>query len=301
MDGSLERRQAVRDAILIAGPTASGKTALAVDLARQHGGVVVNADSMQVYDVLDILTARPSAAELAAAPHLLFGHVSPLRSYSTGEWLRDVVDVLERRLDGRKPIFVGGTGLYFKALSGGLSHMPMVPAAMRDRFRTRLNLEGPDAMYRELELKDAGTARQLNCQDGQRIIRALEVLEASGKSIRHWQSQRGSPVVDPGTARKIILEPDREWLRTRIERRFHTMIERGALAEVERLIGLSPDPALPAMKAIGVPEIMSVLRGERQLDDAVADAITASRQYAKRQMTWFRNQMDDTWERLPVF
>ena len=300
MDEIPENRIAAKDAILIAGPTASGKTALAVELAQRHDGLVINADSMQVYDILHVLTARPSNAELAAAPHVLFGHVSPLRAYSTGEWMRDVLHVLDTELDGRRPVFVGGTGLYFKALLGGLSDMPHVPDEVREAFRSQLMAAGPEAMHALLARRDPETARSLHPQDGQRILRALEVMEASGQPIGFWQARRRAAIIDPASARRIILQPEREVLRHRIAGRFHAMVEQGAVQEVERLLSLSPDPSLPAMKAIGVPEIASVLRGEQEMADAVAAAITATRQYAKRQMTWFRNQMDGDWERIPV-
>ncbi|PHP67805.1 tRNA (adenosine(37)-N6)-dimethylallyltransferase MiaA [Zhengella mangrovi] len=291
-------RTAVENAILIAGPTASGKTALAVDLARKHGGLIINADSMQVYDVLNVLTARPTADELAAAPHVLFGHVSPLETYSTGAWLRDAADVLTDRLQGRRPIFVGGTGLYFRALFGGLSEMPDIPADLRVRLREQMVAEGPEAMHRLLSSLDPAGAETFNPRDGQRILRALEVVEASGKPIAYWQEQRGAALVDDATSRKIVLEPDRRWLRNRITRRFELMMDQGATDEVERLLALSPSPDLPAMKAIGVRQIAAMLSGDLDAGSAIADAITASHQYAKRQSTWFRNQLGPDWERI---
>lgn len=273
---------------------------MAVDMARKHDAIIVNADSMQVYGVLNVLTARPSEAELAAAPHVLFGHVCPLKSYSTGEWLRDVAHALSSLDAGCRVIFVGGTGLYFRALLGGLSEMPDVPAGIRADYRMQLAEKGPEAMHALLGERDPHSAGVLNPQDGQRIIRALEVLHASGQPIGYWQAKRSAPLVDPESAQKYVLQPERAMLRDRIAQRFHAMVANGALNEVEALLSLSPDPSLPAMKAIGVPELTSVLRGEKSLDAAVSVAITASRQYAKRQETWFRNQMGPDWQRTPA-
>ncbi len=273
---------------------------MAVDLARKSGAVIVNADSMQVYDILNVLTARPSEAELAAAPHVLYGHVTPLRAYSTGEWLRDVARFLQSLEPERRFIFVGGTGLYFRALLGGLSDMPDVPSEVRERYRAMLSDTGPEALHALLAKRDPDTASLLHPRDGQRIVRALEILEASGRPIGDWQARRSKPLVDPASAEKYILQPPREVLRQRIASRLQAMVENGALKEVETLLSLGLDPALPAMKAIGVPEFAAMLRGERTLDEALAAAITASRQYAKRQSTWFRNQMGTGWKTVPV-
>lgn len=289
----------IRNAILIAGPTASGKSALALAIAERVGGVVVNADSMQGYAVLDVLTARPGAAELARAPHLLYGHVHPSTPYSTGAWLRDVARLVDQgELEGRPAVFTGGTGLYFRALAEGISHMPDIPGAVRARWRQALDEDGPEKLHRTLMDKDPAVAARLKPGDGQRIARALEVLEASGRSILHWQAERGRPLVDRAGARFLVMDPERAELVARIDARFDTMIERGALDEVRALGALGLDPALPAMKAIGVPELGAALAGELSFEQAIARAKTATRQYAKRQATWFRHQLGDEWKRV---
>ncbi|MDK1378353.1 MULTISPECIES: tRNA (adenosine(37)-N6)-dimethylallyltransferase MiaA [unclassified Sinorhizobium] len=287
------------DAILITGPTASGKSALAVELARRHGGVVINADSMQVYDTLKILTARPDEAEMGGIEHFLYGHVPAGAAYSTGAWLREA-EVLVARLreEGRLPVFVGGTGLYFKALTGGLSDMPEIPAAIRETLRARLKEQGAEALHAELAARDPQTATQLRPGDGQRIVRALEVIEATGKPIHLFQQSRGPMIVDPDRAQKIVVLPDRAVLHSRIDRRFETMLERGAVDEVRALLALDLSPDMPVMKAIGVQQIAAMLRGEIGEAEVIATGAAATRQYAKRQMTWFRNQLDDSWQRI---
>ncbi len=302
MDSTVDEAegQALKDAVLIAGPTASGKTVMAVRVALALGGVVINADSMQVYSVLDRLTARPGREELAAAPHFLFGHVDPANDYSTGAWLGDVRRVIADELAGRPAIFVGGTGLYFTALLGGLSDMPRVPDAIRRRWRYRLAEEGPVKLHRILRKEDPSGAMTIMPGDGQRIVRALEVLEASGKPISHWQSKSGQPTVDPRAARRFVLVPDRDWLRERIALRFSAMVEGGALDEVRTLVAMGLPPEKPAMKAIGVRELAAYLEGSLTLDAALEKAVTATRQYAKRQMTWFRNQLGPEWQRVDV-
>lgn len=289
----------VKDAILIAGPTASGKSALALEIAERTGGVIVNTDSMQGYSILDVLTARPGSEDLARAPHFLYGHVHPSIPYSTGAWQRDVVELIEKKaLAGRRPIFVGGTGLYFRALAEGISDMPEIPSHIRERWRHELVERGAPRLHRELMLRDSAMAMQLRPNDGQRIARALEVLDASGRSILTWQGQRGAPLIDRDSARCFVIDPDREILRERINRRFDTMIEHGALEEVRQILALDLDPALPAMKAIGVRELQAVLDGEMDTGTAMERAKIATRQYAKRQSTWFRNQFGAEWQRL---
>lgn len=287
------------DAILITGPTASGKSALALHLAREAGGVVINADSMQVYDTLRVLTARPSEAEMEGVQHLLYGHVPAKCAYSTGEWLRDVQDFLPKlRAEGRLPVFVGGTGLYFKALTGGLSDMPEISQDVRDRIRLRLKEEGPEALHAELSRRDAVVAESLEPKDGQRIVRALEVLEETGRSIADFQGRQGATVIDPARAKKLVVLPDRKILHERINRRFEKMLEGGAVDEVRALLALHPAPDLPIMKAIGVREIAGMLEGRMSREEVIERASALTRQYAKRQMTWFRNQMDESWERI---
>ncbi len=296
MTGKVE---AAEHAVLIAGPTASGKSALAMEIAEERGGVIVNADSMQVYSVLCRLTARPSAEEIARVPHFLYGHKHPSEPYSTGAWLADVSGLLSGpELAGKPPVFVGGTGLYFRALLGGLSNMPDVPESVRQRWQYRLVEEGAPKLHRVLRAVDPDAAMVIKPGDGQRIVRALEIMEVSGRSILHWQADRGTPLVNPATAERIVVEPQRSLLGEAIAERFDRMIENGALDEVRELVALNLDPGMPAMKAIGVRELSAALSGQISLDEAVRLAKTATRQYAKRQATWFRNQCGTEWKRI---
>ena len=286
-------------AILIAGPTASGKSALALRLARDCGGYIINSDSMQVYDVLDQLTARPQSDDLQIVPHYLYGHVSPLQLYSTGRWLEEVEALLTRpELQGRIPVFTGGTGLYFKALLGGLSDMPQVKDEVRDYWRNRMLEEGAPRLHEELQQRDPAMAERLKAGDSQRIVRALEVIDSTGRSLIEWQEAKGKALIDPLSAEKLVLMPDRAWLRQRIAQRFDLMMQGNAVQEVQALLTLQPDAALPVMKAIGVREIESWLKGEISREKAMELSVIATRQYAKRQMTWFRNQFGDEWRRL---
>ncbi|WP_020009341.1 MULTISPECIES: tRNA (adenosine(37)-N6)-dimethylallyltransferase MiaA [unclassified Agrobacterium] len=287
------------DAILITGPTASGKSALALRLARERDGVVINADSMQVYDTLRVLTARPSEDEMEGVPHLLYGHVPASSLYSTGEWLRDISALLsDLHAQRRFPVIVGGTGLYFKALTGGLSDMPNIPEDIRDRLRARLVEEGAAVLHAELARRDPAMADTLKPGDGQRIVRALEVLEATGKSIRDFQQAKGPMIVDPDRAQKFVVLPERPVLHDRINRRFEAMMESGAVEEVRALLALNLAPDATAMKAIGVAQIADMLAGRMGEAEVIEKSAAATRQYAKRQMTWFRNQMGDDWTRI---
>ncbi|TIM34100.1 MAG: tRNA (adenosine(37)-N6)-dimethylallyltransferase MiaA [Mesorhizobium sp.] len=289
----------VKNAILIAGPTASGKSALALALAERNGGVIVNTDSMQVYSVLDVLTARPTAAELARVPHFLYGHVHPSTAYSTGAWLRDVMKLIDNgTLFERPVIFVGGSGLYFRALAEGISEMPDIPQSIRDRWRYELQEQGAAKLHRILLRRDSAAGMMLKPTDGQRIVRALEVLDASGRSILEWQAARGRPLIDRASTRFLVIEPDRAELVERIEARFDRMLEKGALDEVRQIIDLGLDPDLPAMKAIGVRELQAAMAGELSFPEAIERAKIATRQYAKRQATWFRHQLGPEWLRL---
>ena len=285
------------EAVLIAGPTASGKSALALEFAERLGGAVINADSMQVYDTLQVLTARPDDGETGGVPHHLYGHVPASEAYSTGRWSRDVAGLLPDLVSGgQTPIFVGGTGLYFKALLGGLSDMPVIPDAVRSEWRSRLAELGPSALHKELRKRDPEAAGTLNPGDSQRIVRALEVVEATGQSILTFQAKKGEAMVDPQSARKILLLPDRSVLRERIRGRFERMMREGAVDEVRALLALKLESDLPAMKAIGVREITAHLNGTLSRDEAIERASIATRQYAKRQSTWFRNQLSADWE-----
>lgn len=295
--GSGEGR--LKNAVLIAGPTASGKSALALDIAERKGGAIVNTDSMQGYSVLNLLTARPAAEDMARAPHYLYGHIHPATAYSTGTWLRDVMRLMaEGAFRDGIPVFVGGTGLYFRALVEGISEMPEIPKSVRDRWRYHLNEDGPERLHRILWREDPEAAQLLRPSDGQRIARALEVLEASGRSILKWQAEKGKPLIDRDSADFLVIEPERAALVARIDSRFDRMLEAGALEEVRALKALKLDPALPAMKAIGVRELGAADAGELSFSEAIARAKIATRQYAKRQSTWFRHQLGPEWRQI---
>jgi tRNA dimethylallyltransferase len=283
--------------ILIAGPTASGKSALALAVAERHGGVVVNADSMQVYRDLRIITARPGVADEARVPHCLYGHVDAAENYSVGRWCQDARAVLEEaKRSGRVPVLVGGTGLYFKALTQGLSAVPPTPPDIRAAVRARCDAEGAIALHAELTRRDPVMAARLKPGDGMRIARALEVLEATGRSLADWHRDGLPAILDPDEALKIFLVVDRAELYRRIDARFDAMLAEGALNEVRALAGRGLDPLLPAMKAHGVPWLRRHLADEISLEAAAAGGKQDTRRYTKRQATWFRNQMPGwTW------
>ncbi|WP_206453402.1 tRNA (adenosine(37)-N6)-dimethylallyltransferase MiaA [Aurantimonas marina] len=288
-----------KQAILIAGPTASGKSCLALELAERHDGVIVNADSMQVYSHLQILTARPAPAEIERVPHRLYGHVPPHKTYSAGRYRGEVAAILaDIRAAGKAPIFCGGTGLYFKALLGSLDVMPEVSPELRETWRRRLAEEGAPALHRLLSRRDPVAAGRIQPADGQRIVRALEVGEAGGMPLSALQSGRGEGLLDGGKCVKIVLAPERSRLREMIARRFDAMVAAGALDEVAAFRAFPGALAASAGKAIGVAELGAVLDGGMSLDEATARAVTRSRQYAKRQETWFRHQFGADWARL---
>ena len=286
--------------VLIAGPTASGKSALALRLAARLNGIIVNADSMQVYRDLRIITARPSEDEEAQAPHRLYGHVDAAENYSAGRWVRDVGEVLaEASAQGRTPIIVGGTGLYFRVLTGGLAAVPPIPADIREQVRGRLAREGVEPLYAELTARDPATANRLMPLDRSRISRALEVVLATGRSLTDWHREGLPPLIDGAAVAKVFITCERKELVSRIERRFAAMLEAGALDEVAALAARGLAPLLPAMKAHGVPWLIRHLRGEISLEEASAGGVMDTRRYAKRQLTWFRNQMKD-WPWAPA-
>jgi tRNA dimethylallyltransferase len=279
-------------AILIAGPTASGKSALALRLALATDGILINADSMQVYGDLRIITARPGVEDEAKAPHRLFGHVDAAVNYSVALWLDAARTALsEARLSGRLPIFVGGTGLYFKALTQGLSGIPSVPDEVRAELRGRAAGVPAAELHAELVRRDPLMAARLRPSDPQRILRALEVLEATGKSLAAFQGARTPPLLDPAGARAIFLNPERDELKRRINARFDAMLEAGALAEAEALLQRNLDPALPLMRAHGLRHLIAHLNGEIALSEASELAKRDTWTYARRQFTFARHQL----------
>jgi tRNA dimethylallyltransferase len=280
--------------VLIAGPTATGKSALALELAEKIGGIIINTDSMQVYRDLRVLTARPSPAEEARVPHRLYGYVDSAINFSAGSYVADAASALaDARAQNRVPILVGGTGLYFKALTHGLSAVPPVPAEVRESVRARLMQEGVEALHAELARRDPASAERLNPRDRTRIARALEVAEATGRSLTDWHRQSQRPVVPPGEFLALFLAPEREALYAQIDARFDTMLKLGALEEVEKLAARDLDPLLPVMKAHGVPPLVRHLRGEITLKEAAKIGRADTRHYAKRQFTWFRHQLPE--------
>lgn len=276
--------------VLIAGPTASGKSALAMELAARDGRLIVNADALQVYANWRILTARPSPEDEAALPHALYGHVPGTATYSVGHWLREVAPLLSRPV-----IIVGGTGLNFTALTRGLAEIPPIPPEVRAEANARLKAEGHAALLAEL---DPATAARIDRQNPVRIQRAWEVLRATGRGLASWQDDTPAPLLPLDQAEALVLVPDVAWLNDQIERRFHQMLSAGALDEARANLP-DWDPKRPSSKAIGAPELIAHLRGEIPLPEATETAILASRQYAKRQRTWFRSNMG-AWTRLSL-
>lgn len=282
---------------LIAGPTASGKSALGQALARATGGEIVNADSMQLYAGLSVITAGPTPDELAGAPHHLFGTVDPADGWSVGRWLRAASDVIaDIGARGRDAIVVGGTGLYFSALTKGLAEIPAIPAEVRHAAAAAFEAMGEEAFRSRLAAVDPAAATRIEVGDRQRLTRAWEVHAATGVSLSDHQA-KASGALPPGSWSAVALEPPREALYARCDARLEAMIGAGALDEVRALIDRDLDPALPAMKAVGVRELAAHLRGETDLPTALAAAQQETRRYAKRQMTWMRGQMGD-WPRI---
>jgi tRNA dimethylallyltransferase len=280
------------DAVLIAGPTASGKSAAALALAEQLGGAIINADSMQVYSELRMLTARPSVEDERRVPHLLYGHVRASERYSAGRYqdeaAQTIADVRRKKL---LPFFVGGTGLYFAVLTEGLSPIPAVPAQVRTGVRRRFEELGREAFFAELSRRDQATAAKLKPSDTQRLLRAADVFEATGRPLSAWQDIRGKPPLASLRVARFVISPPREALHQRIARRVAAMPAAGALDEVAALSGL--DLSLPAAKALGLSQFARHLAGECSLEDALTETELATRQYAKRQVTWFRKRMKD--------
>ena len=286
------------DAVLIAGATASGKSAAAVELAEALGGVVINADSMQVYREVRVLSARPPEADMARAPHLLYGHVGARERYSVGRYQTDAIAALaEVRAMKRLPIFVGGTGLYFAALTDGLVDIPAIPADIREEARNKLDVLGVAGLHAALAARDPETAAQLRPSDPQRVLRAWEVLEATGRPLISWQRQASAPVLRGLSTARFVLDVPRYELRERIRIRFEAMLQAGARAEAVALQGL--DPMLPAAKILGLRELWALEKSQMSQEDAIAAAVTATRQFAKRQVTWFRHRMAD-WQWLEI-
>lgn len=271
--------------LLIAGPTASGKSSFALRVAQAQGGLIVNADALQIWSCWRVLTARPTVADEAATPHALYGHVAPGAVYSVGDWLRDVGGLLDRRL-----IVVGGTGLYLTALTQGLAHVPPTPPAVRADGDARLAVPGGlAAMVADL---DAPTRERIDTRNPVRVQRAWEVLTATGRGLVQWQADTPPPLIAPQDAQCVVMTADRDWLAKRIDRRFRGMMTAGAVDEARAMLPRW-DPAQQWARAIGAPELVAYLHGETGLEIATERAIVATRQYAKSQRIWFRNRMKD--------
>jgi len=271
--------------ILIAGPTASGKSALAMEIAERFGGAILNADAFQIYSNWRVLTARPSEVDQDKVPHFLYGHIAPDAAYSVGHWLAEITPLLNA---SPRPIITGGTGLYFQALTKGLANIPPIPPEIRKAAQEEISKKGFEALLSEL---DAATKSQIDCNNPMRVQRAWEVQKATGRSIAVWQASTSKPLLPVARCITLLCDVDKDWLNQRIQNRFHTMIEEGALDEAAaNLPSWSAD--LPASRAIGARQLIAHLRGEMSLSKAIEEATIATRQYAKRQRTWFRSKMD---------
>lgn len=279
--------------LLIAGPTASGKSAVALAAAARAPSLIINADSMQVYRDLSLLTARPSAVEEARAPHRLYGHVDGAEAYSAGRFVREAAPVLaEARQKGLRPIIVGGTGLYFRALLEGLSPVPAIPEDVRAHWRGEAGRLGAAGLHAVLAERDPAVAARLRPTDPQRIARALEVLEATGRSLADWQREPGEPLLHEADCECVVILPDRTLNYTRADARFDAMIAAGALDEVRALAARNLDPGLPVMRALGVPQLIAHLAGATSLPEAITAAKLETRHYIKRQATWLHRNMN---------
>lgn len=276
--------------VLIAGPTASGKSALALEIAARQGGVIVNADALQVYANWRVLSARPSEQDEALAPHAMYGHVGRTQTYSTGHWLADVAEYLG---SDQRPIIVGGTGLYFSALTQGLADIPQTPPELREQANQRVAAEGFESLRDEL---DAETLNRIDVLNPMRVQRAWEVLTTTGRPLWQWQDETPAPLLNIQDASAFLFDVDKDWLNARIEKRFNLMMQAGALDEARENLD-NWDPSLPSSRAIGAPELISYLRKECTLEEAAERATIATRQYAKRQRTWFRGRMA-TWNKV---
>ena len=280
---------------LIAGPTASGKSALALRLAEIANGVVINADASQVYADLRVLSARPNDAEEARAPHRLFGYRDAAEACSAADWAEDAkVEIAKAHDAGQLPILVGGTGLYLRTLLYGIAPVPEIDAEIRAKVRAM----AVETAYRALVREDPAMSELLRPSDTTRVARALEVMRSSGKSILFWREQLVGGILDKVRIIPAILMPPRDWLHERINRRFQTMLEEGAIEEVLGLRARHLDPELPAMRAIGVRDILGWRNGEIDYETMLIQSQAASRQYAKRQYTWFRHQLPADWQRI---
>jgi tRNA dimethylallyltransferase len=283
-------------AVLIAGPTASGKSALALAMAQEQNGIVINTDAMQIYDTLQVVTARPSDAEMAQAEHRLYGTVPAPTRFSTGQWLTEVRAIVAGQ-DGSRPlIFVGGTGLYFDALLNGFAEIPPVPPEVTLAVQDEIQALDGEQRFALLLREDPLTAARLKVADPQRLTRALAVKRATGRMLSSFQDTPQAGVLGEFEIERMVLDPDRQVLRARIARRFEAMFSGGAVDEVKALLALDLDPSQPVMKAIGVREIGDWLAGAVERDEAIGLATIATHQYAKRQRTWFRNRFAD-WPR----